>query len=693
MFRRVIFAFAIVCLFTAPASAAWVHETVASAGDQGQSAALAVDDNDRPHVAWYDASFARLMYAYRDFGGWHVTEIDTGQVGSFCDIAINPIKNRPAIAYYDDSIDAAMFAYQDDDGVWKYETIEDAASYDRGRWISLAFTTGGQAWAAYHYDDGWSNDNGVRVAWRTGANAWSKTAPDSVYNAFGERLGSWTAIALSTVDLPNVAYRDDVWSNQKFAWLDGTGWHKEDVVNAADIDSTGEHTGIAMDIGDNVYISMFFSPLIGDDCAVILKKVAGSWAWDEIECGGADTGKYSSIAIGTDNAPQVTYYAGGNLKYAKKVAGAWQRTVLESDEISGMYTSLGLDSRNAPHIAYYDAFAKDVKYVWDMPVPLVSSINPNTGENTQSLSGVTITGATFASSSTARLFRPDASVGVNCTGVSVTDPFELTCDLNLVGAWPGIYNVEVTNPAGTGSLAGAFTITSPAPELTSATPHQAFNNDPDFTMDLGGNFFTLDMTAKLVSSRAQINTTAMAVNTLTAAEATFDLTGAAVGDYDVVVTTPFGNARMDEALTIKCAPPVADFTGAPLRGPAPHTVNFFDNSEDYNGCRITQWEWDFGDGETASDQNPTHTFTEVGRYKIKLRVTGPGGSNTYMRNNYITVDPGADDDADDDDDDDDWVPPDDDETDDDDISIGDDDAADGDDRHKDEGSDSGGCGC
>jgi chitodextrinase len=39
---------------------------------------------------------------------------------------------------------------------------------------------------------------------------------------------------------------------------------------------------------------------------------------------------------------------------------------------------------------------------------------------------------------------------------------------------------------------------------------------------------------------------------------------------------------------------------------------------------ITDWEWDFGDGSTSTEQNPTHTFAAEGNYLVTLAVSGGG---------------------------------------------------------------------
>ena len=80
-------------------------------------------------------------------------------------------------------------------------------------------------------------------------------------------------------------------------------------------------------------------------------------------------------------------------------------------------------------------------------------------------------------------------------------------------------------------------------------------------------------------------------------------------------------------------PPVADFSGSPRTGNTPLTVNFTDNSSG----SITSRSWDFGDGSSSTSTSPSHTYSNVGNYTVKLTVTGPGGSNTKTRTDYITV--------------------------------------------------------
>jgi PKD repeat protein len=78
---------------------------------------------------------------------------------------------------------------------------------------------------------------------------------------------------------------------------------------------------------------------------------------------------------------------------------------------------------------------------------------------------------------------------------------------------------------------------------------------------------------------------------------------------------------------------VASFTGTPTTGTAPLAVTFTDTSSN----TPTAWAWDFGDGSTATTQNATHTYTAFGTYTVNLTVTNAAGTNSLIRDRYISV--------------------------------------------------------
>jgi PKD repeat protein len=54
---------------------------------------------------------------------------------------------------------------------------------------------------------------------------------------------------------------------------------------------------------------------------------------------------------------------------------------------------------------------------------------------------------------------------------------------------------------------------------------------------------------------------------------------------------------------------------------------------------ITSQRWDFGDGHTSAGRNPTHIYTTPAAHTVRVTVTGPGGTQTRTKLDYITVTP------------------------------------------------------
>ncbi|MFK7846325.1 MAG: ThuA domain-containing protein [Rhodothermales bacterium] len=62
-------------------------------------------------------------------------------------------------------------------------------------------------------------------------------------------------------------------------------------------------------------------------------------------------------------------------------------------------------------------------------------------------------------------------------------------------------------------------------------------------------------------------------------------------------------------------------------GAVPLTVAFTSASEDFDGDELT-YAWDFGNGQTSSEENPTFTYDTPGTYQASLTVTDPEGEES-----------------------------------------------------------------
>jgi serine protease len=110
------------------------------------------------------------------------------------------------------------------------------------------------------------------------------------------------------------------------------------------------------------------------------------------------------------------------------------------------------------------------------------------------------------------------------------------------------------------------------------------------------------------------------------------------GSYTVSLTAagPGGSdteAKKGYIQLTKPSVPVADFTAKPRSGNGPLVVQFTDTSTGHISSRL----WDFGDGTTSTEQNPSHTYTfkDTGDFTVSLSVTGLGGADTETRTKYI----------------------------------------------------------
>ncbi len=87
------------------------------------------------------------------------------------------------------------------------------------------------------------------------------------------------------------------------------------------------------------------------------------------------------------------------------------------------------------------------------------------------------------------------------------------------------------------------------------------------------------------------------------------------------------------SMTAQKVPLYASFSADLSGGNPPLTVSFSDESTG----GVSSWNWNFGDGSSSTIQNPSHTYTDEGRYSVSLTVSGPEGYNTVTKSDYICV--------------------------------------------------------
>lgn len=164
------------------------------------------------------------------------------------------------------------------------------------------------------------------------------------------------------------------------------------------------------------------------------------------------------------------------------------------------------------------------------PVPTVTSILPSSTLVNSGAFTLTVTGTNFINNSTVN-WNGNGRVTTFVSATQLTAVISAT-DLTQAGTFP----ITVTNPAPGGGTSNSvnFTVTNPAPQLTSLSPGAAIVNSNAITLTLTGSGFVPQ--SRVLWNAAQRPTTFVSSTQLTAQISASDL--ATQGQVSVVVSNP-----------------------------------------------------------------------------------------------------------------------------------------------------------
>ncbi len=182
-----------------------------------------------------------------------------------------------------------------------------------------------------------------------------KTTVDSDGN-----VGWYTSIAIGGDDLPVISYYDATNKDLKVVKCGNASCTENNIITTVDSkDSVGWYTSLAIGYDDNPVISYQY-------------RAAGVWALKVVKCGNPSctsdnefnevdsavpVGEYTSISIGADDYPIISYYDNENrdLKVAKcndHSCGDVTITTVDAGGYTGHFTSIAIGSDDKPIISY-----------------------------------------------------------------------------------------------------------------------------------------------------------------------------------------------------------------------------------------------------------------------------------------------------------------------------------------------------
>ena len=111
------------------------------------------------------------------------------------------------------------------------------------------------------------------------------------------------------------------------------------------------------------------------------------------------------------------------------------------------------------------------------------------------------------------------------------------------------------------------------------------------------------------------------------------------GTYTVTLTVwddEGATAQKVKTITVLNVAPTAKFSFSPAAPTDLDTITFTNNSTDVDGT-IATCLWNFGDGSTSTDLNPTHKYADDGTYTVTLTVTDDDGAVSAPKVKQVVV--------------------------------------------------------
>lgn len=334
----------------------WTVTTV-NANTGVRSIAIALDPSGQPRVAWLDQATGKVSYASRSGSVWTTVDVPGVTTGDEGMVLAIDASGRPHLAFQVDNHTAAGgVRYATHDGTaWSVETVESTVVGARSPSLSLALTGAGVPVIAYYAGDG--AGQGLKVATRTGANAFSIVSPDTTqWAGFGG-----TSIAIDASGNPMVSYTIYGYtpyggsSGLKLASYDGSAWTVE---TADPTYGAGGGSSLVLDGTGRPHIA--YRHFDGANVDEIRYAVKGA-TWTQETVGLGSVGP--ALALASDGTPWVAFGVApsSRIKVGSRAGTSWSL-----EQVPATLADWGLDlavsATGVPHLVYDDGSTSDAMY-------------------------------------------------------------------------------------------------------------------------------------------------------------------------------------------------------------------------------------------------------------------------------------------------------------------------------------------
>jgi len=202
---------------------------------------------------------------------------------------------------------------------------------------------------------------------------WNSRVPQSTsltaVDSTADIVGQDTSITIGTDGFPVISYRDFTNSALKVAHCTNASCSAFDTPTAVDsADDVGEHTSIT--IGTDGFPVISYYDTTNDDLKVAHCTSVDCSTFDTPVTvdNSANVGEYTSITIGTDGLPVISYRDGStndlkvaHCENASCSSGSPTLTTVDSSLSPGLYTSITIGTDGLPVISYHDSVSQALK--------------------------------------------------------------------------------------------------------------------------------------------------------------------------------------------------------------------------------------------------------------------------------------------------------------------------------------------
>ena len=239
--------------------AVWIIETVDTNGDVGISAELRLDSNDLPRIVYWDTTQERVLYTRFNGTKWSYSIVEDLACASpplviHVSMALDS-NNRPHVAYNDCLYPTSLKYAVQVNGIWTSEVLNKVKGKNSG--LSSSIEVDSQNRPHISFRSGWI-PGGLLYVFFTGSN-WKVSTPiDSDY-----WYGHSSSLELDSGGFPQIAYT--FWPPQpdtklikefRFAFLSGVQSARE-LIEPADPTSIRAEIALAIDNDGNYHVAFW----------------------------------------------------------------------------------------------------------------------------------------------------------------------------------------------------------------------------------------------------------------------------------------------------------------------------------------------------------------------------------------------------------------------------------------------------